>query len=72
MSRRRQSLTFFVGLINGAPAHLAFTDGSITCELFKDSKACRRKYGQIAKVTIEPTIKVVCGSINSDSDLFLR
>ena len=50
---------FYVGLIDGNPAHLAFTKDSLTCELFRTRDAAKQRFSETAIVRIEPQIKVL-------------
>jgi hypothetical protein len=50
---------YYVGLLDGAPAHVAFSKDSITLELFRDPKAAKRKFSEIARTNIVPYITVV-------------
>ena len=49
---------FYVGILNDRPAYLAHTRNSITCELFCDYATARRKFDRVARLEIEPCIKV--------------
>lgn len=50
---------FYIGLIDGAPAHIAYTKNSITVELFRDVRSAKRKFSEIASIRVEPVIKVI-------------
>jgi hypothetical protein len=50
---------FYIGLIDDVPAYLSFTKDSITCELFRDYKAAKRKFPDVASVKAERVIKVL-------------
>jgi hypothetical protein len=54
-----QSQQFYVGLLDGAPAHLAFTKDSLTLELFRDASAAKRHFQEIARIRIDPFHKIV-------------
>lgn len=52
-------ITFYAGLLDGAPAHLSFSKDSITLELFRDPRAAKLKFHAICRVQVDPSIKVI-------------
>lgn len=54
----RSMPVFYVGLLDGNPAYSAFTQDSLTCQIFRNLDAAKKHFKEIASVRIEPTIKV--------------
>jgi hypothetical protein len=52
---------FYIGLIDGAPAHLGFTGHSITVELFRSAEDAKAHFGSmdIGYVRVKPVIKLL-------------